>query len=391
MKKTLLLCFVHGFKGGDDTFGDFPFHLETLLAAALPNITVQSIVYPKFETRGDLNEYTREKKLMGYIAKRLLEKVIDLEVSNNTPSPTIDPSVRTILVGHSMGGIVAADTILSIASEQPIESAGSDNTSPHPNTMMFPYIQGVLAFDTPYLGISPGVVAHGAEGHYNAASSAITQLSGLTGAFWGTKAATADAKSKKPVAALPAPPTSPNTTASPWQKWGKLAVAAGGVAAVAGAGAAAFVNRDKLTEGWSWVGSHLEFVGCLMKGEELRKRVSGMVSLNKELKVGWGNLYTRLGKQAVSKNDGSMVGGVIGNQRTFCNLPKTEAKAYWYEAINDNAKDETGAHMTMFFPKENPGYSILSDAAKNLIVEWTKNDWYESSTDTDTWGNEQEL
>lgn len=299
-------------------------------------------------------------KLIRYICKqRLLEKVIDIEVSNNTPSPTIDPSVRTILVGHSMGGIVAADTILSIASEQPIDPSGSHNpTSAHPNTMMFPYIQGVLAFDTPYLGISPGVVAHGAEGHYNTASSAITQLSGLTGAFWGTKAAASaesadnNAKDKKaaPVAALPAPPTASNAAASPWAKWGKLAVAAGGVAAVAGAGAAAFVNRDKLTEGWSWVGSHLEFVGCLMKGEELRKRVSGMLALNKELQVGWGNLYTRLGKQAVSKNDGSAVGGFIGNQRTFCNLPKTaEARMYWSEAINDQARDETGAHMSRFF------------------------------------------
>lgn len=288
-----------------------------------------------------------------------------------------------------MGGIVAADTILSLTSDQPIDFSSTSSTiqpadaSTPLNTLMFPYIRGVLAFDTPYLGISPGVVAHGAEGHYNAASSALTQLSGLTGAIWGTNAAAKatenpEVKAKKAPAALPASSPAP---ASPWAKWGKLALAAGGVAAVAGAGATAFVNRDKITEGWGWVGSHLEFVGCLMKGEELRKRVSGMVTLNKEMDVGWANLYTRLGKKAVNKETGSMVGSVIGNQRTFCNLPRSDAKLYWRETINDNAGDEAGAHMTMFFPKDNPGYQSLTESARNLIVGWTRGEWYESSVE----------
>ena len=282
---------------------------------------------------------------------RLQEKVIDIEVENKTPSPTVDPSVRTILIGHSMGGIVAADTILGLASDRAIESVAADATEGGLNAFMFPYIQGVLAFDTPYLGISPGVVAHGAEGHYNAASSAFTQLSGLTGAIWGGKAATEvsakESKDKKPVAALPAPPVS-DASVPAWQRWGKLALYAGAGAAVAAGGATAYMKRDQITEGWSWVGSHLEFVGCLMKGEELRKRVVGMVRLQKELDVGFGNLYTRLGKRAISKENGSMVGSVMGNQRTFCNLPKKDGRELWYEAINDAAADETGAHMSMF-------------------------------------------
>src|ERR1700734_881877 len=93
---------------------------------------------------------------------RLLEKAIDIEVANLTPSPTVDPSVRTILIGHSMGGIVAADTLIAITSDTPID-ASTLSTESAINSFMFPYIQGILAFDTPYLGISPGVVAHGAE------------------------------------------------------------------------------------------------------------------------------------------------------------------------------------------------------------------------------------
>jgi hypothetical protein len=35
----------------------------------------------------------------------------------------------------------------------------------------------------------------------------------------------------------------------------------------------------------------------------------------------------------------------------------------------------------MFYPKDNPGYYAMSQEAKNLIVAWTTNEWYESSTE----------
>ncbi|KAF7862755.1 hypothetical protein EAF04_007627 [Stromatinia cepivora] len=368
MKKTLLLCFIHGFKGGDDTFGSFPEHLRALVSHSLPKVNVRAITYPQYETRGDLGE------CVSRFRDWLQEKIIDIEVKNETPSPTVDPSVRTILIGHSMGGIVAADTVLAITSDKVIDSK---ETTDALNAFMFPFIQGVLAFDTPYLGISPGVVAHGAEGHYNAATSAFAQVSSLAGAIWGEREVDKTVNEKKPVAALPAPPP---PEAPAWKKWGTLAMYAGAAGAVAAGGAAAYFKKDQIQEGWSWVGSHLEFVGCLMKGEELKKRVAGMVTLRKELGVGWTNLYTRLGKEAVSKADGSLVGSVMGNQRTFCNLPKSSAKNFFREAINDKAADETSAHMTMFFPKDNPGYYALSEEAKKLIVEWSTNEWYESST-----------
>jgi len=295
-----------------------------------------------------------------------------------------------------MGGIVAADAVLALTSDRAISSSRpssshstyKEETSEPPkaelNTLMFPYIRGVLAFDTPYLGISPGVVAHGAEGHYNAASSLFTELSGLSTSIWGTKAASdaeSQVKQKKPVAALPAPPAV-EAASSSWGKWGRLAAIAGTGIAVAAGGTAAYMKREQIGQGWSWASSHLEFIGCLARPEELRKRVNGIVTLNKELGTGWGNLYTRLGQKAVSKNDGTtLVGSVIGNTRTFCNLPvgKSEARPFWQEAINDAAGDEPGAHMTMFYPKDNPGYYAMSEQAKALIVQWTTDEWYESS------------
>ncbi|CAI6088834.1 unnamed protein product [Clonostachys chloroleuca] len=384
MKKTLILCFIHGFKGGESTFGDdyqFAEHLRDLVAAELPKINVKTLVYPKYETRGDLGE------TVSRFRSWLEEKVIDLEVATGTPSPTIDPSVRTILIGHSMGGIVAAEMVIGIASEQPIYSEdGIQKSAALPssfNSLLFPYIQGVLAFDTPYLGIAPGVVAHGAEGHYQNAASAISQLSGLGASLWGAnKAATAATRAPPPSAgALPPATGGGNKSAGGgWGTWGKIAMVAGAAGAVAAGGAAAWMNRDHIGEGWTWVSSHLEFVGCLARAEELKKRVSYMVRLNEELRVGFANLYTRLGRAASSKNV-SMVGTVLGSERTFCNLPRSQSAGVWKEAVNDKATDETVAHMTMFEPKENPDYETLSETAKTLIAEWVSKEWYETSAE----------
>ncbi|KAI5288975.1 hypothetical protein KEM52_000961 [Ascosphaera acerosa] len=54
MRKTLLLVFVHGFRGGDDTFGSFPRHLRSLVSRRLPDVRVLAQVYPQYETKGEL-------------------------------------------------------------------------------------------------------------------------------------------------------------------------------------------------------------------------------------------------------------------------------------------------------------------------------------------------
>ena len=43
-------------QGDDNTFGGFPEHLRTLVSHALPNISVNAVTYPTFETRGDLHD-----------------------------------------------------------------------------------------------------------------------------------------------------------------------------------------------------------------------------------------------------------------------------------------------------------------------------------------------
>lgn len=280
-----------------------------------------------------------------------------------------------------MGGIVAAETAIRIAWERPIHESDSEaedssqatttttttaaaagKAPPPPNSLMFPYIQGVLAFDTPFLGISPGVVAHNAEQHYTTAASAIAQITSLTGGLWGgaklAQAAEQSHSSQKPKIAGALPPAQGKDSAAGkdagkkdsgggggWGKWGTIALAAGAAGAVVAGGAAAYLRREQISQGLGWVTSHLEFVGCLARKEELRRRVVRMVQLNEELGVGFGNFYTRLGQSAASKQV-SMVGTVLGKDRTFCVVPSKKDKAGdWRPAVNDKATDEIGAHV----------------------------------------------
>ncbi|OAL27464.1 hypothetical protein AYO20_09747 [Fonsecaea nubica] len=425
MRKTLLLVFIHGFKGGDDTFAVFPEHLRALVSHALPNIDVVTVTYPKFETRGELRD------CVARFREWLQNKVIDLEVARSTPSPTVDPSVHVILIGHSMGGIVAAETYLQLASEQPITARssaqnperpnfpsnttlGSTTSTSHPtpshhepdsmsHNFMFPHIQGVLAFDTPFLGLAPGMVAHGLEGGHKVVANAYNTYSEVASMFgWGSKSepnvsSTSSTSGAKSIGALPAPASSSTADAAAapkWQAWGKYAMFAGAAGAVVAGGAAAlYSQREKLSAGWKWASDHLLFVGELFKPEHLRKRVESLEQECKERGAGCANLYTNLGKGA--SGGYGITETLAGRERTFCNLPvhvsrdrkegrdtmqETSNGFKWIKAVNDKASDETTAHVSMFIPRDNPGFYALGEYAKECIARWTDRGWYVSST-----------
>ncbi|KAH8426091.1 esterase/lipase family protein [Aspergillus melleus] len=411
MRKTLLIVYIHGFKGDDDTFGDFPEHFRALVGRSLPSVKVATAVYPKYETRGDL------KECVSMFREWLQNKVIDLEVENRTASPTVDPSVHVFLVGHSMGGIVAAETLLLVASEQPIppqhtdpeilvDSGTADNLHAiEPGSFMFPHIQGVLAFDTPFLGIAPGVVSYGAEGHYRNAASAYNTISevagifGLGGASASAKGAGANQQKRGKDAGHPSPSGDAAATPS-WQRWCRYAMFAGAAGAVAAGGAAAmYSQRDRLTDGWGWVSSHLSFVGCLARPSELRQRLVLLSKVHEDRGIGCTNFFTCLGQGAgslVENRDQAKTSFsqkiIRSKHRTFCTLPaELEGQDLpflpapglgWARATNDKAGDEVKAHVTMFLPKDNPAFYDLVNDACNVLVKSIDKGWYAGATTT---------
>lgn len=108
-KRILLLCFLHGFKGNDNTFGEFPRHLEGSVAKDLPDHHVSSIVYPKYETKGELGQSTEA------FLEWLKERVMRLRKEHlSSPWPPNDRHVGVILVAHSMGYVLAhLDSVLT--------------------------------------------------------------------------------------------------------------------------------------------------------------------------------------------------------------------------------------------------------------------------------------
>ncbi|KAJ5551215.1 hypothetical protein N7461_005913, partial [Penicillium sp. DV-2018c] len=388
--------------GGDDTFGTFPEHLRVLASKALPAIEVVTAVYPKYETKGDL------KRCVARVRDWLQDVVIDLEVANETASPTVDPSVHVILIGHSMGGIVGADVLRLLADEQPIphptsniqtESTGGMETIVEPGTFMFPHVQGVLAFDTPFLGIAPGVVSYGAEGHYRNATTAYNTISEVAGLFGygGNGSASKGTTPAPPQADTKKLPSTPDAAATPsWQRWGKYAMFAGAAGAVAAGGAAMYTQRQKLTEGFGWVSSHLEFVGCLARMSELHQRIAHLSDVKEKRGIGCMNFYTCLGKGATSLVQNTPTSNTSFSQkiirsknRTFCSLPEEVENGQgsntpgllWTRAVNDRAADETDAHTTMFLPKKNPAYFEMLNEACAALVKSIDKAWYESSTE----------
>lgn len=323
-----------------------------------------------------------------------------------------------------MGGIVAAETFLLLAGEQPIPAPASklnpeapnfpSNTTQHSATatsrpnpepieigpnFMFPHVQGLLAFDTPFLGLAPEMIAHGLEGGHKMASSAYNTYSEVASLLgWGAKneaAGAAAATPNVPVGALPAPPVADAAATPRWQSWGKYAMFAGAAGAVAAGGAAAlYSQREKISAGWSWAGSHLLFVGDLAKAERLRQRVENVNKQCSDRGIGVANLYTNLGRGA--REGYGITETLSGRDRTFCNLPvavkqgaaQTQQGMKWVKAINEKAKDETTAHMSMFLPRENPGFYALGEAAKEIVASWIDEGWYQTSTGPE---NEEKL
>jgi len=299
-----------------------------------------------------------------------------------------------------MGGIVGAEAVLAIAgktptvvspstqagsqegaeqqyntpsssSSSPMEAASKEETQQEPSigtTPNFPHITALLAFDTPYLGLAPSMISHGAETHWNTGKSLYSTASTLLESLRSQPAANAGAQS--PAGALPAPSAAQAASASAsasggWGNWGRLAMYGTAAASLASAaGAAAYLKRDVigqgvssatagLTTGWTWVTSHLEFVGCLARGEELQRRLAAVCALTEvesgsaRTALGFAQFYTVLGKAATPYVGGKAAGA--DGERRFCNMPKGDGmRKFWTPARNDMARDEVTAHMDMF-------------------------------------------
>ncbi|POY76015.1 A/B superfamily hydrolase [Rhodotorula taiwanensis] len=352
----VLAVFLHGFKGGADTFAAFPTRLQNTLTAR--GIAFEPVVYPPYDTRGEL--IVAVDNHVTWLTNLVAERTAKYREAGGKGA------VRVILFGHSMGGLVISDTLLKTISTASIP------------------ILGLVAYDSPLLGLNPAVfkstfdkaLDYASKGQaalaalgagYGFFRSATTSSStdsasssrngppGPASASSGSKSASKSSKSSKEVSV---PPPAESASATPGSNWLSLPylAAAGITGAAAAAFGAAYYNRDTLAQHWTWATSHLSFVGELWKQEELEQRLE-MVVAAKEKGIGFHNFYTLIPAK-----------GTVPD-RTFLILPHSAAlRAHFSPAADTLASDEIHAHMDMF--DKSDGMYRLSQETAALVQDW---------------------
>ncbi|EMD00446.1 hypothetical protein BAUCODRAFT_169256 [Baudoinia panamericana UAMH 10762] len=128
-RRRLLLIYIHGFMGDEMSFRSFPAHLHHLLTVLLSDThVVHTKVYPRYRSKRNIS-FARDD------FSRWLE-------------PHEDWQTDVVLLGHSMGGLLAAEIALM--------------PSPDPASRALKHrILGTINFDVPFLGMHPGVVRSG--------------------------------------------------------------------------------------------------------------------------------------------------------------------------------------------------------------------------------------
>ncbi|KAI5924811.1 hypothetical protein F4810DRAFT_663461 [Camillea tinctor] len=129
-RRKLLIIYIHGFMGNETSFQSFPAHVHKYLKLALSDThVIHSKIYPKYKT---------------YKA---------IEVARDNFSRWLAPheshKTDVVLVGHSMGGLLAADVVLMPSQDQ--------------NRLRYfqHRILGTVNLDAPLLGLHPGIVVSG--------------------------------------------------------------------------------------------------------------------------------------------------------------------------------------------------------------------------------------
>ncbi|SPC60751.1 uncharacterized protein UHOD_01904 [Ustilago sp. UG-2017b] len=384
--QLLLLVFIHGFKGSSETtFEDFPSRLTYNLQETYPGLHVKSVVYPTYDTRGSL------AAAVDSFVEWLTEQTVKLESKPEIDASTGDivpdsgkgggmGSVKIVLAGHSMGGLVAVDAALAIAQNSAEQQQRIPNEK-RSNLKLWPRVVGVLAFDTPYYGVHPGVFKHGINkyaAYLQTAQNIGTFLApigvGLAARWNSERQSQGPTQASGSNNSTRATPSSSNSnsnnndaaaSARASSNWRTALMATGAVALASGAAAsAAYFNKDKINGAYGWVSDHLAFVSNLWDDNALRARLDRLVD---QPQVLFHCYYTRLPASSRAANP---TNAGQARDRTFIILPPRSARCAGSFEATDNIKatDEVDAHISMFSAKNNPRYFDLGLKTNGLIA-----------------------
>ncbi|KAF9581784.1 hypothetical protein BGW38_001083, partial [Lunasporangiospora selenospora] len=273
------------------------------------------------------------------------------------------PPVYVCFLGHSMGGLVAADAALQLEAY----------SEPSP-------VIGVLAFDTPYFGLNQSIVTHAAFDRASGYAQKATGAYTTAAAAWGVisavtaKSNPVEEEKKRVLAASSTPSTGSSSTreksavttttkstktSSSSSGWGWGAIALGVGAAIATTGAAIAMNSH-VNKGMEYITSHVQFIGVLLDGARLKDRVSRVL----ELPISFHCFYTQVKIPPNSSNNFKT------SSRTFIELsPIPGDMVAYFSPRSCSGQDEIEAHMEMFNPSKNFDYYPMGEETVRHIKE----------------------
>ncbi|EPB86825.1 hypothetical protein HMPREF1544_06350 [Mucor circinelloides 1006PhL] len=303
---------------------DFPNRLQTILTNTV-KADVSAIVYPSYKTAGDLK--VAVENFSGWLCQQV--SVIKKDMDRLDSSGKI----MVVLLGHSMGGIVSAETILKF----------HNNKNDCADQLQGAKIIGMLAFDTPFYSINQNFVAEKAW-------SSVDQVRGL-GNLWNTGAATVTAATAtRAITANNHNSAVGRSGGGSAKKWGLFA----GVVGAAAIGAAAYIARDKIQTSLSDAYDQLTFISDLTDMNGCDERVKKLLEIPDMF---FKCFYVQLNEL-----------GSDYRPKTFIKLPPEEI-AYLFVPIPSSADNEIAAHTSMFNPKKTDHYYELGSDSISLISE----------------------
>jgi hypothetical protein len=282
-------------------------------------------------------------------------------------------------------GFVAADSLFLAINDRANNGDEKD--------LLFPLIQGILTFDTPYNGLARSMFVYGAFSNYQKVNSVFNVMTAISAA---APASLARLSARRAATSAVA-----STRGPQWKTWQLVAVKTGTVGAIAAGGVAAYMNRELIVQGvksvkninkesvaegyrqgmdalgqglayinrgnvgksFAWLSDHVTFVGALLRQKELNRRLERIGSLKG---IGMHDFYISLGE------NGYWSGGYFVPERTFCAVPEEDHSAYpiFDRCVMPKADDEIEAHLNMFKPEKHRGYEEMTDKSAELVKEW---------------------
>ncbi|PVV03817.1 hypothetical protein BB560_001703 [Smittium megazygosporum] len=317
----LVLVYVHGFKGSQDSFEDFPEFFESSLTESLPGMKIHSLIYPTYETRRELRLAVED------FSSWLTDSLYDLFLKN--ASGFKNKNIKIALLGHSMGGLLITDAAMElnpmlsfISAASQIESEKDVNATEKVSSINF---------------------TSNSSSDKNISSSSLTRektnSGSLLGSFFSSlsfnSTKTSDSREKSTQ-------SNSNSVNFPANTNRTGIIAAGLLSAAVGVAVTAYLHRDMVSSGTQYFTEHFCFVSSLYKEAELSQRMTRITS-NKTL--GFHCYYNVVDPNFNSKAKSN----IVATKKTFITLPSTSVIFdNYFTPVKSNLEDEISSHVYMF-------------------------------------------